>query len=211
LLIWYIITVEIAAKYSGGDSMPKLSKGVRSALEWVEVIVVSVVLALLINLFVIQPIKVDGESMMPTLHDNDFVIISRLGRTFNLKVDYGDIVVIDNRINIDRKTIIDDIKEISIFNRFENRHLWIKRIIGKPGDTIEIRDGKVFRNGERLDEPYLKDPVMNDADKSFYVPEGHVFVMGDNRNNSMDSRRIGTIPVDNIKGVLAVDISGLFR
>jgi len=195
--------------------MPKLNKSMKAILEWVEVIAISVVLALFINLFVMQPIKVDGESMLPTLHDNDFVIISRLGRTLNLKVDYGDIVVIDKSIDTAKRTFLDniweEIWEISIFNRFENRNLLIKRVIGKPGDTIEIRDGKLYRNGELLNEPYLKDPVMNEGDKTFYVPEGHVFVMGDNRNNSMDSRMIGALPMENIKGVLAVDITALFR
>lgn len=206
--------------------MAKLSKGVKSILEWVEVIVISVVLALVINLFVIQPIKVDGRSMDPTLENNDFVIISRLGRTFKVDVDYGDIVVVDNRV--DRKrTLVDDLRDINIFNRNREKNLWIKRVVGLPGDVLKIDEGRLYRNGEPCDEPYLKDPFINgplmkddfidrhgldeSAYYSYEVPEGHIFVMGDNRNDSFDCRFTGAIPMGNVKGVMAFDISKLFR
>ncbi len=182
----------------------------KNLFEWVEMIVISVVLALLINLFILQPIKVEGSSMMPTLNDNDFVIISRIGKTLKLSMDYGDIVVIDKRTER-KRTLADDIREISILNRFRNQNLWIKRVIGKPGDLIEIKDGSVHRNGVLFEEPYLKEQLINGPNESFIVPPEHIFVMGDNRNNSMDSRRIGFIPVENIKGKMALDISKLFR
>lgn len=173
-------------------------------------ILISVALALLINLFVLQPIRVEGSSMLPTLNDNDFVIISRIGKTLGMSIEYGDIVVVDKRTDR-RRTILDDIREISFLNRFRNDNLWIKRVIGKPGDHIEIREGQLLRNGVPVSEPYLKDELMHDPDTSFIVPLEHVFVMGDNRNNSMDSRRIGFIPADNIKGKMAVDVSALLR
>jgi signal peptidase I len=187
-----------------------VKKFFKSLLEWIEMIVISIGLALVINLFIMQPIKVEGSSMLPTLYDNDFVIISRLGKTFNLDLDYGDIVVIDRRT--DRKrTILDDIADISILHKFENKNLWIKRVIGLPGDTIEIRNGSVYRNGTQLDEPYILEEYVHGPNETFLVPEDHVFVLGDNRNNSMDSRRIGYIPYENIKGTLALDISKLLR
>lgn len=185
-------------------------KLMKSLFEWVEMILISVALALLINLFVLQPIRVEGSSMLPTLNDNDFVIISRIGKTLGMSIEYGDIVVVDKRTDR-RRTLLDDIREISILNRFRNENLWIKRVIGKPGDHIEIRSGQLFRNDSIVHEPYLKDERMYDPDASFVVPPEHVFVMGDNRNNSMDSRRVGFIPVDNIKGRLAVDVSALLR
>ncbi len=77
--------------------MSAAKKLFKSLLEWVQLIIISVILALAINLFVMQPIKVEGSSMYPTLHDKDFVIISRIGKTLNLSLDYGDIVVIDRR------------------------------------------------------------------------------------------------------------------
>ena len=190
--------------------MAGLSKQLKSIIEWIEMIIFSVLLALVINLFVLQPIKVEGSSMFPTLNDSDFVIISRIGKTFNLDIDYEDIVVIDRRIER-KRTFVDDLKEISIINRNENKNLWIKRIIGKPGDVIEIQDGMVLRNGMKLEEAYINEQVMNGPNEQFVVPEGHIFVLGDNRNNSMDSRRIGFVPIRNIKGKMAVDVSGLFR
>ncbi|HZK34606.1 MAG TPA: signal peptidase I [Bacillota bacterium] len=206
--------------------MSKLSKKAKSVLEWVEVIVISIVLALLINLFVIQPIKVDGRSMLPTLHDKDFVIISRLGRTFNLDVDYGDIVVVDNRVD-EKRTLADDLSDINIFSKKREKNLWIKRVVGLPGDDLEVRDGLLYRNGQICEEPYLNEPFMmeplmrgdfirkyslNESGKNTYtVPEDHIFVMGDNRNNSVDSRYEGAIPTSNIKGVMAFDVNKLFR
>ena len=76
-----------------------------------------------------------------------------------------------------------------------------KRVIGRPGDTLEFKDGHVWRNGEELQEPYTKDPAMNYSRTTpVVVPEGHVFVMGDNRNHSSDSRFIGPVPVDHVLG-----------
>jgi len=190
--------------------MAFLKKAGRILLEWIEVLAVSFILAVLINLFVIQPVKVEGSSMMPTLLDNDFVILSRISKTLNLDLKYGDIVVIDRRT--DRKrSILDDIGDLGFFSRVDNRNLLIKRVIGLPGDTIEIRDGSVYRNGERLEEPYLMEDTMYGREETYTVPEGHVFVLGDNRNNSMDSRVLGPIPMDNIKGTMVLDISKLLR
>lgn len=178
--------------------------------EFVQMVAISLILAVLINLFLFQPVRVEGESMKPTLNDNDYVILSRIGKTFNKGWEYGDIVVIDRRI--DRKrSLWDDIKDLGIFNRMENRNLLIKRIIGLPGDVIEIRSQGVYRNGELLDEPYLAEKFVYNKEERYEVPEGHVFVLGDNRNNSMDSRTIGYIPMDNIKGTMVLDISRFLR
>ena len=185
------------------------NKARKAVFEWIQMIALSVILAIFINLFIVQPVRVEGESMKPTLQDNDFVIVSRIGKTLNLDLKYGDIVVIDRRI--DRKrSILDDIRDLGIFNRMENRNLLINRVIGLPGDTIEIREGSLFRNGELLEEPYLLEQNMY-GQASYQVPEDHVFVLGDNRNNSMDSRVIGFIPIDNIKGTMVLDVSKLLR
>lgn len=185
------------------------NKARKAVFEWIQMIALSIILAIFINLFIVQPVRVEGESMKPTLQDNDFVIVSRIGKTLNLDLKYGDIVVIDRRI--DRKrSILDDIRDLGIFNRMQNRNLLIKRVIGLPGDTIEIREGSLFRNGELLEEPYLLEQNMY-GQASYQVPEDHVFVLGDNRNNSMDSRVIGFIPIDNIKGTMVLDVSKLLR
>jgi len=185
-------------------------KALKLLLELMQMVVISVILAVLINLFLFQPVRVEGESMKPTLQDNDYVILSRLGKTLNRGWNYGDIVVIDRRI--DRKrSLWDDLKDLGMFNRMENRNLLIKRIIGLPGDIIEIRREGVYRNGELLDETYLAEKFVYKKEERYVVPEGHVFVMGDNRDNSMDSRTIGYIPIDNIKGTMVLDISKYLR
>ena len=186
-------------------------KRIRKTLrEWVQMIVLSVVLAVLINSFVFQPVKIEGESMKPTLQNNDYVILSKLGRTFNWDLKYGDIVVIDRKLE-QKRSILYDIQNMGIFSQVDDQRLIIKRIIGLAGDTIEIQDGRLLRNGTILEEPYLLDEIMLGSKDSYYVPEGHVFVLGDNRNNSMDSRIIGYIPVDSIQGTMVLDVSKLLR
>lgn len=166
-----------------------------------------------LNIFILQPTKVKGESMMPTLQDNDFVILSKIENTFNLDYDYGDIVVIDPRVERIR-TFSDKFKDVGIISLFidksEINNSWIKRIIGKGNDTIEFKNGKVYCNGKRLNEPYIND-LMVQEDAIYIVPKNHFFVMGDNRNHSSDSRMIGYVPIENIKGKMLFDVNNIFR
>ncbi|NLC43795.1 MAG: signal peptidase I [Clostridiales bacterium] len=187
-------------------------KKIRKTLsEWFQMIVLSVVVAILINLFVFQPVRIEGESMIPTLQNEDYVILSKLGRTFNMDLKYGDIVVID-RSGEKSRSIFDEIQKTGIFNnKVDEKKLIIKRIIGLEGDKVDIRDGRVYRNGILLDEPYLLDEIMLEPNDSYLVPPGHVFVLGDNRNNSLDSRLIGYIPIESIQGTMVLDISELLR
>ena len=73
-------------------------------------------------------------------------------------------------------------------------------MIGKPGDQLELKDDKMYRNGVPLDEPYINEAMRANGNKKWTVPADHIFVMGDNRNNSMDSRVIGYIPLDHVLG-----------
>ncbi|MGI6140125.1 MAG: signal peptidase I [Caldicoprobacterales bacterium] len=187
-----------------------LKKTWKILLELIQMVVFAMVLAVLINLFLFQPVRVEGNSMEPTLQNKDFVILSRIGKTLNLELDYGDIVVIDRRIER-KRSLLDDIQDLGLFNRMGNRNLLIKRVIGLPGDTVEIRSDGVRRNGILLDEPYLVEEYVYHSEERYLVPEGNVFVLGDNRNNSMDSRVIGFIPIDNIKGTMVLDVSKLLR
>ena len=182
----------------------------KTLFEWIQMIVLSVVAAVLINLFVFQPVRIEGESMIPTLQNEDYVILSKLGRTFDLDLKYGDIVVID-RSGEQSRSIFDEIQNIGIFNKVDEKKLIIKRVIGLEGDNVEIRDGRVYRNGILLDEPYLLDEIMLGPKDSYIVPPGHVFVLGDNRNNSLDSRLIGYIPIESIQGTMVLDVSELLR
>ncbi|MBA4495736.1 signal peptidase I [Paenactinomyces guangxiensis] len=170
---------------------------------WFSSITIGVTVALIISIFVFQPTKVQGSSMEPTLHDNNRIYVSKLPRALKYQPNYGDIVIIDSRINRER-TLIDDLEDSSIYKLFtgnEQHNIWVKRVIGKPGDTIEFKNNKIYRNGKLLEEDYIKESMMNTPNEKYKVPENHIFVMGDNRNNSRDSREIGYVPLDHVLGV----------
>jgi signal peptidase I len=181
-------------------------KILKEILGWLGTIVISVVVALLIIIFLFQPTSVNGESMENTLHNSDKIIINKTQNLFHSKPDYNDIVIIDSRVDRERKfidNITDPLKYNLIVTRFtknEDEIFWVKRVIGKAGDILEFKDGKVIRNGETLDETYIKEEMFYQSDEKVTVPQNNVFVMGDNRNYSKDSREIGCIPLDHIVG-----------
>lgn len=171
---------------------------------WGLSIIVGFVLSVIIGIFVIQPYRVDGHSMEPTLNDTQRIFAWKTTHTLNKLPAYEDIVIIDSRV--DRKrTIFDDIKEnpiIQLLSGDEAQEIfYVKRVIGLPGDTIEIKEGHLYRNGKEVNEPYIKEPMNAGIDQSWIIPEDHVFVMGDNRNHSNDSRSIGPIPLTHVMGV----------
>jgi len=141
-----------------------------------ETLLLSVVLFFLINA-VSARIKIDGSSMEPNLHHGEFVIVSKINYRFG-EPELGDVVVFDFPRNITEE--------------------YIKRIIGLPGDQINIEDGKVFINGVLLSEPYVM--MAAHYEGNWVVPENSLFVLGDNRNNSSDSHNWGMVPMDNLIG-----------
>jgi signal peptidase I len=160
----------------------------RLYIEWLVVAAAALSAAFLLRMFVVQQFAVDGDSMLGTVHSGDRVIVNKLSYHLH-DPRHGDIVVLE------------DVKE-----SLEVRDL-IKRVIALPGETIEYRECQLFINGQRMNEPYL-DPVLVPADRCglsqapVEVEPGHVFVMGDNRNASSDSREpaIGQIPYDDLIG-----------
>jgi signal peptidase I len=170
-------------------------------LKWIETFVIAVVIALLIRAFLVEPVIVNGVSMENTLFDGQRLIIYKLGYFFH-PPERGDIVVLQYK-----KGLVRDIPFLKNFD-FINKILpsvteidYIKRIIAVPGDKIDIRDGHVYVNDEKLDEEYAKgDTHKQLMDFPQVVPDNCVFVMGDNRQNSRDSRIIGFVELNRIKG-----------
>jgi len=141
--------------------------------EWVLSIIIAVALALLIHNFVFQIVRVDGPSMQPTLYTDERMAVTKFTYYFN-SPQRGDIVV----------------------TKFpEDDRNYVKRVIGLPGEVLKIRDGKVYIDGVALDEPYIKEAIREDYGP-ITLPEGKYMVMGDNRNNSRDSRRVNIGPLD---------------
>lgn len=175
---------------------------VKQIWSWFGSIAISFVLVVFLGVFVFQSTRVSGHSMDPTLHDTQRVYVSKLSHTFHYEPNYEDIVIIDSRVDMKRtfKNDLLDSPLLSLFVRGDDKHVWIKRVIGKPGDQLELKDNKMYRNGELLNESYINEEMRANGNKKWTVPDDHIFVMGDNRNNSMDSRVIGFIPIDHVLG-----------
>ena len=149
---------------------------VRRLISWTRDLSLSVGLAVVIILFLYQPVKVEGTSMMPALVDQERIFINKFVYRLGLEdVARGDTVV--------------------FWFPGDPTKSYIKRVIGLPGDTVEVREGLTFVNGRKLDEPYVP---MEFRDRMsvprFRVPEDHFFVMGDHRSSSNDSRSWGPVP-----------------
>lgn len=158
----------------------------RTVLEWVAVVGCGVLIALTAQAFLVQAFWIPSPSMTPTLGVNDRVLVNKLSyRTHD--VNRGDLVVFERPPQASNGAA-DEIKDL------------IKRVVAVGGDTIEGRDGQVYVNGERIDEPYLVEGTPTDNLEREEIPEGWVFVMGDNRTNSEDSRVFGPIDEDTIVG-----------
>lgn len=147
-------------------------------MEWVKSIVLAVAIALIIRLFFFETFLVEGTSMFPSLKHHERLIVNKIVYCYK-EPERGDIIV---------------------FN-YSPRRDFIKRIIAFAGEEVEIRDGRLYINKTMLEEPYIQDQVMPDYGP-VVIPDGHVFVLGDNRSNSMDSRdpAVGSISLERIKG-----------
>lgn len=157
------------------------------AVEWIKAGSIAVLAAVSIRAFLFSPIIVDGESMMPTLQNEDRMIVNKMQ-------------------DLERFDII-------VFHASEEED-YIKRIIGLPGDYIEYKDDVLYINGKEYEEPYLDEQKEALFDEQLtpdftlddtpvngeVVPEGHFFVMGDNRRYSKDSRHIGAVPIEQVEG-----------
>jgi signal peptidase I len=143
--------------------------------EWLKSFVFALAIVLPLS-FVCRPAVVDGSSMQPTLYNKNVVLTEKVTK----EMKHGEVVVFDAR-PVDEE-------------------YYIKRVIGLPGDNVEIRDGSVYVNGEKLEEAYLREGTRTEPEMNLTVPEGEVFVLGDNREVSKDSRMFGLIDCKQVEG-----------
>ena len=148
---------------------------------WVKCILAAVLIAVALRVFVFEMVVVQGDSMAPGLHTGQVIFVEKISKCFS-QPDHGDVVVVK-------------------YSDVDERY-YVKRVMGLPGDSLEIRAGGLYRNGEKLNEDYLLEAMIFNDMSAVTVPEGHIFVMGDNRNDSMDSRSpiVGPIPDEDIVG-----------
>jgi signal peptidase I len=154
--------------------------GIREIRWWVRDILFAVGTAILIVVFLYQPVKVEGTSMLPELHDQERIFVNK----FVYRIDH-----------IERRDIV------VFWYPNDPAKSYIKRVIGVPGDTVEIRHGLVYVNGGLLDEPYLDTTFVDPRSYSpVFVSPAHYYVLGDHRNQSNDSRLWGLVPEKYIYG-----------
>jgi len=194
--------------------MIHINNTVKEILEWTYCIIIAIVLALVIRYFVGTPTIVKQRSMYPTLKQNERLILNRLSRTFHEMPERGDIITFEapNKSTVTGVKAVYDREEGNWFERFTyyvleiNKMSYIKRVIALPGEHVQINEGKVYINGEELQEAYLQPEVKTEAKNEnltdFIVPEGHVFAMGDNRSYSSDCREFGCIPLEKIESTV---------
>ena len=150
--------------------------GLRNVVEWVLIAGGALLVAFIIKTFLFQAFYIPSLSMAPTLKVNDRVLVNKLSYDLH-DVHRGDLVVFESPPNEGSQT-----KDL------------IKRVIGLPGETVESRDGHILINGQVLQEPYLGPDVTTGPVEKITIPPDHLWVMGDNRPNSRDSRFFGAIP-----------------
>ncbi|MFN4197045.1 MAG: signal peptidase I [Caldimicrobium sp.] len=169
-------------------------------LDWTKSLLIALIIALFIRTFVVQAYKIPSGSMIPTLLIGDYLLVNKL--SYGLRNPAKDDFLY--------KWSLPKRQEIVVFTCPANKKLdFIKRVIGLPGDRIEIINKKVYVNGAPLEEPYVqftdkeiysKEVSPRDNYGPVVVPQGHIFVLGDNRDQSYDSRFWGFVPLHSLKG-----------
>ena len=194
---------------------------IKNILEWVLCIIIAIVLALIFRYFIGTPTVVKQVSMYPTLEQNERLWLNRWGRTTGTLPGRGEIITFEEptkitytESEIDKKNPVAKFEErtgwdwfVNNFLEMGNKRSYIKRVIGLPGEHIQIKDGKVYINGQVLEENYLQSGVVTDVVgvgfDDFTVPANTVFAMGDNRNHSTDCRAFGCVPLNKIESTVA--------
>ncbi len=195
-----------------------MNEKVKDIIEWGYCIVIALVLALLFRYFIGTPTIVQQRSMFPTLQENQRLILNRTFRITKKMPERGQIITFEAPSSEKSKWEADQSNPVAIydnepkglFKKFVYYSLeitkksYIKRVIGLPGEHVKIENGKVYINGNELEEDYLSSDVVTESDVfyDFIVPEGYIFAMGDNRTKSTDCRELGCIPFEKLEGVV---------
>lgn len=177
--------------WRGNNKLKKVKKN--EVFEWIKAIVIAIIFVVAIRTYILTPVLVDGASMMPTFEDGDKVIVNKISKKMKKYERF----------------------EVIVFEAMENKN-YIKRVIGLPGEHIAYKDDLLYVNGEPFAEPYLEEfknklidngTLTEDFTLEAYtgelaIPDGYVFVLGDNRRNSSDSRdpRVGLISLNKVIG-----------
>lgn len=171
----------------------RMAKPKNEWFDWIKALLIAFALALIVKIFLVSPIIVDGPSMLPTLHDRDRMIVNKLIYRINEPKRY----------------------DIVVFHATEQKD-FIKRVIGLPGEHISVKDNTLYIDDEKIEEAFLTDQdeldqiLTNDfrlemlPGEHKVIPEDYVLVLGDNRDNSTDSRALGLISIDEIVGKASV-------
>lgn len=213
----------------GEGNVDLAAKKLRNELfEWIQAIVFAVILALFIRTFIVQAFKIPSASMEPTLLVGDHIMVNKF--IFGTKIPFtdisllewqkperGDIIIFLMPRDLDQKREMQQHAEQAreegdeiAYQRYTQKARsievrdFVKRIIGEPGDTVEVRGNQVYIDGEAINDPWGTYNSNYSGLRGNYgpvtVPDGHYFCMGDNRDNSEDSRVWGFVPIENIKG-----------
>lgn len=200
---------------------------IKEVIEWIVCIVIAIVIAVLIRYFVGTPTVVKQASMFPTLKQDQRLWLNRLPRTLKEMPKRGEIITFEAPSSVyvpkDEADLNNPVAKYEnepkgLFSKFtyyvletknyetkepKEKVSFIKRVIGLPGEHVQIKDGKVYINDVELEEPYLNENVYTDSLEGVFtdliVPENCVFAMGDNRSQSTDCRRFGCVPIEKIE------------
>src|SRR5712691_4179563 len=164
------------------QNAPPRRLGILGALSWMRDLAFSILLAVILIVFIYQPVKVEGTSMMPALTDQERIFINKFNYRFGIgNIERGDMVV--------------------FWFPLDKSKSYIKRVVGLPGDTVEIDNGVVMVNGQRLREDYVPDEYRDhNSYPETEVPANQYYVLGDHRSSSNDSRAWGTVERNYIYG-----------